>query len=52
MVAARSDALFAGRDHVVTGSMWNTAGALISKVVPERLSAAVHSKITQPGSGT
>jgi len=46
------DALFAGKDQVVTGSIRNTVGALISKVVPERVSAVVHSKITEPGSGT
>jgi short-subunit dehydrogenase len=45
-------ALMAGDDHVVTGSPKNTLQAGAAKVLPEKVSAAMHGKMTEPGSGT
>ncbi|MBL0938127.1 MAG: SDR family NAD(P)-dependent oxidoreductase [Gemmatimonadaceae bacterium] len=45
------DALMAGRDHVVAGSIKNRMQALISEITPEPMKAAQHAKLTEPGSG-
>jgi len=46
------DALLAGKDKVVAGSMKNRAQAVTARVVPDSLKAKVHGKLTEPGSGT
>jgi short-subunit dehydrogenase len=42
------DALMAGRDHVVAGSMMNNAMAGTAKVVPEKIGAAMQARQTIP----
>ena len=44
------DALMAGKDHVVAGSMKNKMQSTMSKVIPETAAAEMHSKQTEPGS--
>jgi len=45
------EALMSGKDHVVAGSMKNKVAAATSKVMPERAKAAMHRKMSEPGSG-
>ncbi|WP_031003395.1 SDR family NAD(P)-dependent oxidoreductase [Streptomyces sp. NRRL F-5727] len=50
-VAAQGlDALFAGRDKVVAGSLKTKAQALANKVLPDSVKAAVHRRMAEPGS--
>jgi short-subunit dehydrogenase len=42
------EALMAGKDHVVAGSMKNRVQAGAAKVMPQRAAAATHAKQTQP----
>jgi len=42
------DALMAGRDHVIAGSFKNKIQGNLSKVLPERVAAAQHSKSNEP----
>jgi len=44
------EALFAGKDHVVAGSLKNKVQAGLAKVLPEKATAAVHAKLSEPGS--
>ncbi|TDC93460.1 SDR family NAD(P)-dependent oxidoreductase [Saccharopolyspora aridisoli] len=44
-------AMVAGRDSVVAGSRSNLVQVAISRVVPERLMAAVHRRMSAPGTG-
>lgn len=44
------DALFAGRDKVVAGSLMNTVQDLAAQVLPEPVKAQFHRKLTEPGS--
>jgi len=43
------EAMMAGKDHVVAGSLKNKAQAAASRVVPERAKAAMHAVQTRPG---
>lgn len=45
------DALVAGDDRVVGGSVKTKAQELANKVLPDRLKAAGHAKMAEPGSG-
>jgi uncharacterized protein len=42
------EALMAGKDHVVAGSRMNKAQTAAAKVMPERLKAAAHARMTEP----
>jgi uncharacterized protein len=44
-------ALTTGKDHVVAGSMKNKAQAVAAKVMPDKVTAAVHAVMSRPGSG-
>jgi short-subunit dehydrogenase len=44
------DALMAGNDHIVAGSIKNKAQAVAAKVMPEKVTAAVHAVLSRPGS--
>lgn len=43
------EALMAGKDHVVAGSMKNKVQSTMSKVVPETTAAEMHRKQAEPG---
>jgi uncharacterized protein len=43
------DALLAGKDHVVAGSVRNKVQAVAGRVLPDRLLTAVHRKASAPG---
>lgn len=45
------EALMAGKDHVVAGSLKNSAQVLASHVLPETAKAAMHRRMSEPGSG-
>jgi len=45
------DALMNGEDHVVAGSFRNKVQAAAGKVMPERVGAAAHARLSEPGSG-
>jgi short-subunit dehydrogenase len=45
------DALLAGKDQVVAGSAKNKAQVAASNVLPAKAAAAVHRKMSEPGSG-
>jgi uncharacterized protein len=45
------DALSAGKDHVVAGSAKNKAQVAAAKVLPDTAMAAIHARMTEPGSG-
>jgi short-subunit dehydrogenase len=45
------EALTAGKDHVVAGSMKNKVQVAAAKVVPDKLAAAAHAPMSKPGSG-
>ena len=44
------DALMAGKDHIVAGSMKNKMQSTMSKVIPETAAAEMHAKQAEPGS--
>jgi short-subunit dehydrogenase len=44
------EALMAGKDHVVAGSMKNKVQSTMSKVIPETAAAEMHGKQAEPGS--
>src|SRR3954467_4706230 len=44
------EALMAGKDHVVAGSLKNKVQDLIAQVMPEPAKAAAHRRLTEPGS--
>ncbi|MDG4786710.1 SDR family NAD(P)-dependent oxidoreductase [Micromonospora sp. WMMD1102] len=44
------EAMMAGRDHVVAGSVHNRLLAGAAKLVPERVKAELHSRLARPGS--
>lgn len=44
------EAMLAGRDHVVAGSIKNRLQAVLSEVTPEPLKAEMHRKMAEPGS--
>jgi short-subunit dehydrogenase len=46
------DAMFAGRDHVVPGSLKNHAQAAAGKLLPNRVAAAANRSVAKPGSRT
>jgi short-subunit dehydrogenase len=46
------EALMAGKDHVVAGSVMNKVQSALAQVTPEPLAAAMHRRLTEPGSGT
>jgi len=53
LVARRGvDALFAGKDHVVGGDLKTRRGALLSRVLPERVKAARFARSTRPRRST
>ena len=45
------EAMMAGRDHVVAGSLMNKVQSVLLEVMPETLKAALHRRLTEPGSG-
>jgi uncharacterized protein len=45
------EALLSGKDHVVAGSVKNKVAAATSKVTPEAAKAAMHRRMSEPGSG-
>jgi short-subunit dehydrogenase len=45
------DALMSGEGKIVAGSMTTKAQGVASKVLPDRLKAAVHRQMAEPGSG-
>lgn len=44
------EALMAGKDHVIAGSLMTKAQAAMSNVLPQTANAEVHRKMTEPGS--
>jgi uncharacterized protein len=44
------EALMAGKDHVVAGSLKNNLQAMGAKVLPETAKAKLHRRLTEPGS--
>jgi len=44
------DALMAGEDHVVAGSLKNKVQAAAAKIIPEKVKAAIHRSKAEPGS--
>ena len=46
------EALMAGKDHVVGGSVVNKVGAAGSRAVPDQVAAAAQAKLTKPGTGS
>jgi len=46
------DALMAGKDKVVAGSLKTKAQGLANSVLPDRLKAEAHRKMAEPGSGS
>lgn len=48
VAAAAYAALMAGRDHVITGSLMNDLATLAGRVLPDRLTTAVQSVMTNP----
>ena len=44
------DAMMAGKDHVVAGSLLNKVQATLAQVTPDALKAQVHRKLAEPGS--
>jgi short-subunit dehydrogenase len=45
------EALMAGKDHVVAGSIKNKIQSTMAQVTPEPLLAEMHRKLSEPGSG-
>ena len=45
------EALMAGKDHVVAGSFKNKVQATVSHLLPDTVTAQIHRKETEPGSG-
>ena len=45
------EAMMAGKDHIVTGSLKNKLQAGAAKVLPDKVSAAGHASMSEPGSG-
>ena len=45
------DAMLAGKDHVVAGSLKHRLQAALSTVLPERAASAMHARMSAPGSG-
>jgi short-subunit dehydrogenase len=46
------EALMAGKDHVIAGSFKNKLQAAAGKVLPDKATAAMHSRLSRPGSGS
>jgi short-subunit dehydrogenase len=46
------DALLAGKDHVVAGSLKNKIQTTASGMIPDRAAAAMHRRMSEPGSGS
>lgn len=44
------EAMMAGKDHVVAGSVRNKVQATVSRVLPEPVKAAAHHRMSEPGS--
>lgn len=45
------EAMLAGKDHVIAGSLKVKAQAAIAQVTPETVKAEQHRKMAEPGSG-
>ncbi|HEV7933690.1 MAG TPA: SDR family NAD(P)-dependent oxidoreductase [Actinomadura sp.] len=45
------EALMAGKDHIVAGSLKNKAQAVAAKTLPEPAKAKMHGRLAEPGSG-
>ena len=45
------EALMAGKDDIVAGSLMTKIQGAVSKVLPEPINAELHSKLSEPGSG-
>ena len=48
MAADGFEALMAGKDHVVAGSLKNKVQVLGTSVLPDTAKAAIHAKLTEP----
>jgi short-subunit dehydrogenase len=46
------DAMMAGKDHVVGGSIMNKVQSVLFEAMPETLKAELHRKLAEPGSGS
>jgi uncharacterized protein len=46
------EAMMAGKDSVVAGSVTNKLVGMANKVLPEKVKAAQHRRLTEPGSGS
>jgi short-subunit dehydrogenase len=46
------EALLAGKDHVVAGSLKNKAQVAVGRVLPQTAKAAIQGRMTRPGSGS
>jgi short-subunit dehydrogenase len=44
------DALLAGKDHVITGSLRNRAQAVVGRILPDRMLTAIQRRVSAPGS--
>jgi hypothetical protein len=45
------EALMAGQERVVAGSLMNKFQAMAGRFVPDRLKAKMHARMAEPGSG-
>jgi uncharacterized protein len=46
------EALMAGKDHVVAGSFKNKVQSTIAQVTPDKVTAEMHRKVSEPGSAS
>ncbi|WP_448273239.1 hypothetical protein [Nostoc sp. DSM 114160] len=45
------EALMAGKDDIIAGSLKTKLQANVSKVLPDTVNAELHRKLSEPGSG-
>ena len=45
------EALMAGKDHIVAGSLKNKVASTLGHLLPDTVNAQLHRKQTEPGSG-
>jgi short-subunit dehydrogenase len=45
------EAMLAGKDHVVAGSLMNKVQSVVFEAMPETMKAALHRKLSEPGTG-
>ena len=46
------EALMAGKDHVVAGSFRNKVQSTVAQVTPDKVTAEMHRKLSEPGSAS